>query len=214
GIDVMATGVGSTGTVVNNGDIQVDTISRYGAADGVAVSADGDAVVDNAGNIGVFNASDSAYNHYVGTRIYGVQALSFAGDAEVVNSGSIAVDAGIYSYAGYGVVAATVNGTATVDNLGSVDVAGGYLYATGILAQGQAGATASNSGTVTVASDVARYGAFGVQAMSSQGDASVDNSGLISVTSGEVPTVGAFASGATANVNNSGQIDIAATFLG
>jgi hypothetical protein len=214
GIDVFATGIGSTGSVVNSGDIQVNTASRYGIAVGVVVSADGDANVDNTGDIGVVNASASAYNYYLGTRIYGVQALSFAGDAEVVNSGGIAVDAGIYSYAGYGVVAAAANGMATVDNIGSVDVAGGYLNATGILAQGQAGAAASNSGTVTVDSDVARYGAFGLQATSALGDASVDNSGLITVTSGEVPTAGALASGATANVRNSGQIDIAATFLG
>lgn len=208
----------STASVVNTGDINANatafalgdpeagTPGVYGRAYGIyAAGGDGGVTVDNQGTIAVTGALAT------GIHAYG----SGGGNVQVVNSGDIvAGDASSLYATGIRAVSAQPDVDVSVDNSGSVNVEGGYLFASGILALGEAGATASNSGTVNVASDAGFYGAFGIQAISSQGDALADNSGLITVSSGEWPTVGAYASGATANVSNSGQIDIDATFIG
>ncbi len=172
GIDVLATGLGSSASVTNSGSILATTpigtpYAAYYQAEGVMVSADGDARIENtaAGAIEVVG----------GGQAYGAAALAFAGDASVVNAGSVSVGSYGYGPAVYGVLASSANGIASVDNSGSILAAGGLYYASGIAASGHAGAQVANSGVIDAGTPYGVYGVFGIQADSAAGDVSIVN---------------------------------------
>ncbi len=168
GIEVVATGEGSSGIASNSGTILASQYSKYGSgAAGIVVSADGDAAIDNAGGITAISSGGA----------YGAMALAFNGDATVTNSGDInAYSVGSAKYYGaYGILAASQNGSAHVDNAGTINVVSDYLdigyTGMGIRASGLEGATVVNSGSISVD---AKY-AYGIYASAGAGDVLVDN---------------------------------------
>ena len=168
GISATASGLGGTAVVTNTGDI---TAAQYVAggygAFGIAASADGDSGIDNGGAITVTSGGTG----------YGVAALSFAGDAVVVNSGDVSVEAstaGSKYYGSYGLLAFAGNGYAAVDNSGSVSVSNAGIMAAparAVDAQGQQGVGVVNSGALYADG---KY-AYGVFAVSAGGDVAVNN---------------------------------------
>ncbi len=180
GIEVLALGSGSNGSVTNSGTVYSYQSDKYGnGAVGIVVSSDGDATIDNlAGGVIVANSGGAAY---------GALALSFAGDANVTNAGDVYAysTASAYRYSAYGIVAGAQNGSASVDNSGGVTVQstyfGGYI-ARGIDASSLNGTTVTNSGAVSVEG----YYAYGVLARTGDGDTVVSNtvSGNINVQGG------------------------------
>lgn len=169
GISVVSSGLGGTASVDNSGTLTVAQGSKYGyGANGIFVSADGDALITNSGSITVNSAGAAA----------GAVALSFAGDASVVNSGDISVDSTAFlGYNAYGVVAFSGNGGAMASNSGSIDVTTKYI-GVGMDVGGLTGATADNSGDIMVDA----WRAYGIRAQSGNGDVVVDNSGTIYAT--------------------------------
>ena len=203
GIEVLATGEGGTGSVVNSGNLYASQYSKYGfGAAGIVVSADGDADIDNSGAITAISGGSA----------YGLVALSFNGDANVTNSGDIDVHStGAAKYYGaYGILAASQNGSAHVDNSGAITVASDYLgigyVGAGIRASGLEGATVTNSGDISVD---AKY-AYGIYATSGAGDVSVSNSGLVDVYSYFSVGFGALALSTQGDIEvvNDGTIDV------
>lgn len=168
GISATASGLGGTAVVTNTGDI---TAAQYVAggygAFGIVASTDGDSGIDNGGAITVTSGGTG----------YGVAALSFAGDAVVVNSGDVGVEASTAAskyYGSYGLLAFAGNGYAAVDNSGSVSVSNGGIMAAparAVDAQGQQGVGVVNSGALYADG---KY-AYGVFAVSAGGDVAVNN---------------------------------------
>jgi hypothetical protein len=169
GIVALASGVGSSASVNNAGDIYAATTAYYSSAEGIVVSADGNADIRNSGTITI------GYGDYA----YGALALAFAGDATVRNTGDIAVYGG---FSAYGAVASSQNGYAGATNAGAITVASSLGTAAGLDVSGQAGATATNNGVISA--DASSY-AFGVRANSAVGDAEVVNNGDVLATSGK-----------------------------
>ncbi len=169
GISVVSSGLGGTASVDNSGNITVAQGSKYGyGANGIFVSADGDALITNSGAITVNSAGAAA----------GAVALSFAGDASVVNSGDISVDSTAFlGYNAYGVVAFSGNGSAMASNSGQIDVTTKYI-GVGMDVGGLTGATADNSGDISIDA----WRAYGIRAQSGNGDVAVTNSGTIYAT--------------------------------
>lgn len=169
GISVVSSGLGGTASVDNSGNLTVAQGSKYGyGANGIFVSADGDALITNSGAITVNSAGAAA----------GAVALSFAGDASVVNSGDISVDSTAFlGYNAYGVVAFSGNGGAMASNSGSIDVTTKYI-GVGMDVGGLTGATADNSGDIMVDA----WRAYGIRAQSGNGDVTAGNSGTIYAT--------------------------------
>ena len=191
GIVATATGTGSSATVDNRGDIYAASTVYYSVAEGIAISADGDATLRNSGSITI------GYGDYA----YGGLALAFAGDAVVDNEGTVDVTGG---FGAYGFVAASQNGTATVSNSGSITVDSGFGTGAGIDANGYAGTLVQNSGDISATAN--KY-AFGVHVNSGQGDAQVNNSGTISTDGKYSFGVLAQAGDGDAIINNSGAIN-------
>jgi outer membrane autotransporter protein len=199
GIEARSLGVGGSVDISNGGDVYAFALAYGASAAGIAASADGDANIDSAGMLYAYSAGTA----------YGAIALSFNGDASVSNSGDIeAVNSAFLYYGAYGVVAASQNGAASADNSGNIAVHTGYIGA-GIDASGMAGATAGNSGDIAIDAWVA----YGMRAVSSQGDVFADNSGTITAAySGSFP---GYAFGILGNttlgdvaLDNSGSIDV------
>ncbi|MFL6591707.1 MAG: hypothetical protein ACJ8GK_03230 [Luteimonas sp.] len=226
GIDVAATGAGSSATVSNTGTIYANHGSKYGyGAAGIVVSADNDATADNAGAITTVSALGS----------YGAAALAFSGDANVVNSGDIDVTStAMKYYSAVGMLSASSAGAAFADNSGHVNVTSDKYIGTGIQVTGNTGATATNSGSITVQAKYA-YGivataghgdvvvgngadgsvyaysginlAVGLLGVSTVGDVSIDNAGDVSAVSyGAAYGVFANAKDGNAGVTNSGSL--------
>lgn len=171
GIAATSGGLGGSASVTNSGNVYASQYNKYGyGAYGIVVSADGDASIDNSGGITVDSAGIAN----------GAVALSFAGDASVTNSGDISVttDAFLY-YGANGIVAFAGNGSAYAGNSGNIDVTSKYISA-GIDVSGLEGATASNSGDITVDA----WRAYGILAQSGNGDVHVSNDGSIYSTYG------------------------------
>lgn len=166
GIEGRSLGVGGTVEITNSGDVTSVALSQFGGvATGIAASAAGDALVDNVGSVYAYSLATA----------YGAVALSFNGDASVVNSGDISTVSTAFSrYSAFGAVAGSANGSASVDNSGSIEVYTPYLGA-GIDVGGMEGAGIVNSGDVAVDAWVA----YGVRATSGLGDVTIDNSGSI-----------------------------------
>ncbi len=199
GIDAIASGEGASAAVSNTGDVYA---LGYLYASGIVVSGDGGASVDNAAaiDVGVYAGYGS-----------GIQALAFAGDADVSNTGDIAVRAaGIYAPVLSGIVSSSSAGAASADNAGSIVVDGGLYYANGMVVSAYGDAVASNSGTISVASLYGVYGVFGIQAQSTAGDVSVANAegGGISAHSGYGAGFGLFgiAAAGDVSVDNAGGV--------
>jgi len=198
GISAVASGLGGTASVDNSGNITVAQGNKYGyGANGIFVSADGDATITNTGAITV--------NSYGAAT--GLAALSFAGNASVVNAGDITVDsqAGLY-FSAYGIVAFSGNGSASAVNSGTIDITSKYV-GVGMDVGGLNGASASNSGDISVDA----WFAYGIRAQSGNGDVIVDNSGSITATYSGIFTGNAFGILATSTngnvtVDNSGSI--------
>lgn len=206
GIAATATGTNGSASVTNTGSVYASQYSEYGyGAYGIVASADGDATIENSvtGSITV----DS------GGAATGVAALSFAGNASVTNAGDIDVTSSAkYNDGSYGIVSFAQNGEAFADNSGNVNVTTKYIGA-GIDVGGLEGATASNSGDITVDA----WRAYGIRANSGAGDVSVDNSGAISTTytgyfSGTA--FGIFASSVQGDVSVDNSGDISTTVSG
>ncbi len=166
GISAVSSGIYGTVTVANGGNIQAQQANKYGVgAYGIFVSADNDGTIGNTGTITVDSAGMAT----------GAAALSFAGDALIVNSGDISVTSSAQAkYGATGVTAFAGNGEATVSNSGSISASSDSLYGAStraIDAQGQQGATVYNSGVVYASG---KY-AYGVYASSAGGDVIVRN---------------------------------------
>ncbi|WP_159016270.1 hypothetical protein [Cognatiluteimonas profundi] len=201
GIEVIATGTGSTASVTNSANIYAGQSNKYGyGAAGIVVSADGDSTIDNSGTITAIS----------GGTAYGALALSFNGDATVTNSGDINVYStqSAYNYGAYGIVAASSNGGASVDNSGNIVVEstyfGGYL-GNGIRASSQTGTTVSNSGNI----DVTAWYGYGIYASAGTGDTSITNSAAGSLlVYGQGFAIGAIglSSSGDVSIDNAGSI--------
>ena len=168
GIAATASGLYGTASVTNTGDITASQYvgNGYGAF-GIVVSADGDAGINTSGTIAVTSGGTG----------YGAAALSFAGDAMVINSGDVNVEAstaGSKYYGSYGLLAFAGNGYAAVNNSGSVSVSNEGILAAparAVDAQGQQGVGVVNSGSLYADG---KY-AYGVFAVSTGGDVHVNN---------------------------------------
>jgi hypothetical protein len=198
GIEALATGTGSSASASNSGDVYVNSYYKYaGGSAGVVSSADSDAFTENTGGI----------ESIAGGSAYGAMALSFNGDASVVNSGDISATSTAFLYYGaFGVVAASQNGTASVDNSGGITNAASLNSGRGIDVEGFAGATATNSGAIGVD---AKY-AYGVFAKAGEGDVDVANEagGTIDVYSGLGYATGLFGYSGAGDVSLSNAGDI------
>lgn len=166
GIAAVSSGYGGTAGVSNSGNITVAQNQKYGyGAYGIVTSADGDSFIDNSGIVEV----------YSGGVANGLAALSFAGDAGVVNAGDIAVVGTASGYYGAtGILAFAGNGSAYVNNSGAVAADwSGVLYASAraVDAQGLQGVLVKNSGSLYASG---KY-AYGVYAASAGGDVAVHN---------------------------------------
>ncbi|GGY17483.1 outer membrane autotransporter barrel domain protein [Rhodanobacter panaciterrae] len=173
GIAATATGNGSAVSVSNAGGISVASAgSNYSKGTGIFASGDAGAYVHNAAS-GTIAASGNGF-------AYGVQALTFNGDAHVVNDGSVtaSADGGAkYSAHAVGVLASSLNGNATVSNTGSISAhaySQGGATTRGIYAAG-VGADVVNSGTITTDGG----SSLGIGAVGSTGDVTVLNQGSI-----------------------------------
>ena len=169
GISATSGGAGGSASVTNSGSIYASQYNKYGyGAYGIVVSADGDASIDNSGDITVVS----------GGAAYGAAALSFAGDASVTNSGDITATSDAFLYYGSnGIVAFAGNGSAYAGNSGNIDVTSKYI-STGIDVSGLEGATASNTGDISVDA----WRAYGIRAQAGNGDVDVSNEGSIYAT--------------------------------
>lgn len=168
GIAATSSGQGGTVDVGNDGDIAVLQGNKYGyGAYGIFASGDGDTGIANHGTISAYSAGAAT----------GAAALSFAGDAHVVNSGDIeAISTATAYYGATGILAFGANGSASVQNSGSVTAsAAGLLYseARAVDAQALGDVTVGNSGSLYANGE--KY-AFGVYAVSGSGDLAVSNS--------------------------------------
>ena len=195
GIAATSGGLYGSASVSNSGDISATqyVAGGYGAF-GIFATADGDVSIDTSGAITVASGGTG----------YGAAALSFAGDATIVNSGDVSVDAGLAQdafkyYGSYGLLAFAGNGTAAVDNSGTVAVSNESILASptrAVDAQGQQGALVNNSGSLHASG----YYAYGVFATSSGGDVSVHNSGTV-YAEGRKYAFGVYAVAATGDVS-------------
>ena len=200
GISATASGYGGTAEITNSGTIFASQYAKYGyGAYGVVANADGDATSTNSGSIEVYSGGSAT----------GAAAMSFAGDASVTNSGDIEVIGRAFgnNYSATGVLAFAVNGTVYANNSGTINVSGEGYLGRGIDAQGYAGATVVNSGSLDVD---AKYG-YGIYAVSNGGDTIVDNTaeGEIGFTStaGNGSGIFAVSVGGDVSVHNAGVIE-------
>lgn len=171
GISAVSSGEGGVATVDNSGDIAVAQGNKYGyGAYGIVTSADSDSRISNSGDITVQSAGAAT----------GLAALSFAGDATVVNAGDIsATSTATAYYGGTGIVAFSANGAATVTNSGSVSAfASGIVSSQARAVDIQALGDVAVNNTGSLYANGAKY-AFGVYASSGTGDVDVANSGDI-----------------------------------
>lgn len=163
GISVVSAGIDGSAIVYNSGDIAVSQANKYGYGSyGVFASGDGMTGIQNDGNVTVESEGLAT----------GLAALSFAGDAVVVNNGDIAVSStALLYYGGTGITAFSGNGDASIGNYGSVDVISQY-QATAADARALGDVTVVNGGSLNA--DGMKY-AFGVYASAGTGDVMVDN---------------------------------------
>jgi outer membrane autotransporter protein len=169
GISAASSGEGGTVSVNSSGDINVLQGTKYGyGAYGIIASGDGDASVTTSGAITAYSAGGAT----------GAAALSFAGNASVVNSGDVEATSSATGYYGAtGLLAFGANGSASVENAGSVSAtAAGLLYSQARAVDAQALGDVMVKNTGSLYANGEKY-AFGVYAVSGTGDLSVNNAG-------------------------------------
>jgi outer membrane autotransporter protein len=192
---------GSDGTTVHNSGSITATASDYGYGWGIyATGGDAGIAIDTTDGSSITVQGGSA----VGIRAYDTGS----GGIVIDNAGDIDATGALYAT---GISAATnVDGSnVTVANSGDINAVSGY-YATGIeVVTTGAGASGSitNSGNVYVTTSQ-KYAATGL-VVSSDGDATIDNSGTVTVAYGSF-SYGALASSfaGDASVTNSGDITV------
>lgn len=187
--------------VTNSGQAEGQSV---GVGFGIYAASAGDTSVVNSGT-GLVVGGDVDYSA-LGVGIY-ARSSGVGGTASVVNAGEVV--AGGY-YGGYGIFANASAGFATVDNSGSVRAYSPDYYANGIVAQGALGATVTNSGYVLADG---KY-AYGIVAISGQGDALVDNSGEVGAFGKYAYGVQAISNLGDAIVDNSGLVVVRGTDTG
>ena len=237
---IEAEGYGDT-TVSNAGSIDVAGVYAAYGIYATSVGVNGYAnTVDNAGSIGVvggayaygiFASSTGTYGTADVTNSGSIDVLAYGygatgidvyaySDASVTNSGDITVAldqvAGYYTDYAYGINVSSTLGAVTVDNSGTIGVTS-TSYATGVKAASYGDVAVTNSGDISATvTDYNKYSATGIDAMSTGGDVTVDNSGTIttsSLTFDGVYYYGWNATGISAQalgdvtVSNSGAID-------
>lgn len=179
GIQAVSSGYGGTVDVATSGDIVVvqnRAMTSYGAY-GVLASADSDSHLDNSGSVTVTSRGPA----------FGLDAMSFSGEANVTNTGTLTVTSTLNassapSVGATGIVGFSGNGSTTVDNSGDVTVTA-VRRATGADAQAYGDVTVTNSGDLVVKAGrtVSGARADGVKVISGAGDAHVNNAGSIYV---------------------------------
>ena len=163
GISVVSSGIGGIAIAYNEGDISVSQANKYGyGAYGMFASGDGLTGILNDGSVMVESEGLAT----------GLAALSFAGNAVVINNGDVAVSNGaMLYYAATGINAFSGNGNAEIGNYGSVEVVSQY-QATAADARALGDVMVVNGGTLSA--DGMKY-AFGVYASAGTGDVVVEN---------------------------------------
>lgn len=182
-------------TVTNSG-----TVYAYGwiLARGIdARSYYGDAVVDNSGSVEVIGGAGNAI---------GIYGRSVYGDFVVTNSGDVS------AYSIFGDASAVYGrsffGDASVTNTGSLEAYSVFGRAIGTLAQAVFGGDAdiTNSGDVTATSVF--DSAYGLVAVAGGGNASIDNSGTVTVEAYGFGVGLGVSAYYDATVTNSGTVDV------
>jgi hypothetical protein len=173
-----------------------------GQAWGIYAVAGDDVQVYNDGSI--TSIATGAYGTATGLFAYSIDDAASADNTGTITSratGDYGQAWGIYA-AGYGDVSASNSATGTV-----IASAGGYYgRATGISAYSISGdADISNDGTVRVTADMDAIGLYGYAYAGAVG---IDNTGTINVGSDYGLADGIFASGASVDVGNSGNINV------
>ena len=218
---IYATAGEGGATVTNSGNIEV----QGGYVTGIEVQSSGDVTVTNSGDIVAGSGlviADPVYNPYTYTTYYaysgtqvatGINASSNGEGAavSVTSSGDISAD-GIFGATGIAATSGGLGGTASVDNSGAIVVSQNQKYgygAYGIVVSADGDGAIDNSGLI----DVYSAGiANGATALSFAGNASVTNSGDITVENTSslyyaASGIVAFAGNGDAIVDNSGGID-------
>lgn len=220
---------GAGGVQVTNDGQAVGLAQQVGF--GIYAISAGDTSVVNSGT-GLVVGGDLDYSDF-GVGIY-ARTSGTGATASVLNAGEVIAEG---YYGAYGIFANASAGFATVDNSGSVRANSPDYNANGIIAQGALGASVTNSGDV-IANGKYAYGivaisgqgdalvqnsgyvladgkyAYGVQAISNLGDATVINSGVIGADGKYAYGVQAISVLGDAIVDNSGLVDVDATGTG
>jgi hypothetical protein len=226
GAEARALGTGGSAGVTNAGDVVAIALSTGGSAAGLVAAADGDATIDNAGTVyahsggmaygalavafngeaSVNNSGDiasinTAYPYY---SAYGIVSSSQNGSAMAANSGSI------YAYSPYIGVGMEVAGLGGAAATNSGDIESNAWVSYGIRASsGQGDVFVDNGGSIYAhyTGYYSPFLAFGVHAETVAGDITVDNGGDIASLAAR-QSFGIFASSATGDivVDNSGSV--------
>ncbi len=199
GIVAASSGADGTASVIN-ADSLIYARADYGNTYGIVASADGDANVN----------ADGVIVSVSGETGTGVAALSFNGEASIVNTGSVYAISTLNSVnvEAIGLVAFTANGSANVNNEGYV-YAHGVKNSTGIEAGagGSGNVTVTNSGDIVAESSVVSSSrANGISVAAGAGNIEVENSGSI-YASGAVLAFGIYSSSATGDTQISNAAD-------
>jgi hypothetical protein len=188
---------GTTANILNEGAIDATANGAEGFAVGVIAITGGDVLVDNDGRIdatGFFATGvdvraggnvlvDTAYNIDVeGFDATGISASSTGENVNVtvVNSGRVYASSDTSAYGGFATgiagVARGYLGTVTIGNSGQVLADAKYGDAQGVVASSDVGSLVFNSGMIGAFGGTSAYG---VLALSADGDTIVDNDGGI-----------------------------------
>lgn len=185
---------GDGGVLVTNSGQAVGLAQQVGF--GIYALSSGDTSVVNT-EYGLVVGGDLDYSAF-GVGIY-ARTSGIGATASVLNAGEVVAEG---YYGAYGIFANASAGFATVDNSGSVRATSPDYYANAIIAQGALGASVTNSGDVIADG---KY-AYGIVAISSQGDALVQNSGYVLADGKYAYGVQAISNLGDATVINSGEI--------
>ncbi|HEY0197390.1 MAG TPA: hypothetical protein VGC19_02460, partial [Rhodanobacter sp.] len=163
----------------DTGDVTFDNQASGGIT---ATAQDGNAIALNATSavgIATFNNEGTITASSVNGIAVGAIVNAY-GDVGVTNTGSITANSSAYQAVGF--LASSATGITTVDNSGSITVNGGQDQAIALEAFGQNGASVTSSGSISAMS--ATGTATGILAQTVYGNAAIDSSSGLSITSG------------------------------